>query len=58
MSVLDHFSRDAAPSERGAFDSGRMRLGLLKTALLVLAGILGTAFAIALDPIVNIFADG
>ena len=58
MSVLDHFSRDAAPSERGAFDSSHMKLGFLKTALLVLVAVLGTAFAIALDPIVNIFADG
>ena len=58
MSVLDHSSRDAAPSERGAFDSGSWHYSLLKTALLVLAGALGTAFPIALDPIVNIFAQG
>jgi hypothetical protein len=58
MSVLDHSSRDAAPSERGTFDSGRWQFGLLKIVLLVLAGVLGTAFAIALDPIVNIFAEG
>ena len=58
MSVLDHSPHDAAPSQRGAFDSGRWQFGLLKTALLVLAGIVGTALAIALDPILNIFAEG
>ncbi len=63
MSVLDHSSRNAAPSERGAFDSGglessRWEFSLLKTALLILAGVLGTAMAIALDPILNINAEG
>jgi hypothetical protein len=63
MSVLDHSSRNAAPSERGAFDSSRFdashwQFSLVKTALLILAGIAGTAMAIALDPILNIFAEG
>ena len=58
MSVLDHSSRDAAPFQRGAFDSGRWPSSLVKSALLKFAAILGTALAIALDPIVNIFAEG
>jgi len=58
MSVLDHSPHEAAPRERGAFDSGQHSLTAVKLALLVLAGIAGTAFAIALDPIVNIFAGG
>lgn len=58
MSVLDHSSHEAAPVERGAFDSSRRSLTAVKVALLALAGVAGTALAIALDPIVNIFAGG
>ena len=58
MSVLDHILPKAAPAERGDFDSGHKALSAVKVGLLVLAGVIGTACAIALDPIVNIFAGG
>ena len=58
MSVLDHSPHEAAPAERGAFDSARKGISVVKVALLVLAGVIGTTLAIALDPIVNIFAGG
>ena len=56
MSVTNHISHKAAPAERGDFDSGRRTVRVVRAAMLVLAGVIGTALAIALDPIVNIFA--
>ena len=62
MSVLDHFLSKAAPAERGDFDSapraGRRTASIVRGAMYVLAGVIGTALAIALDPIANIFAGG
>ena len=58
MSVLDHSPHEAAPAERGVFDSPRRKVRIGRIALYVLTGAIGTAVAIALDPIVNIFAGG
>ncbi|HPF24258.1 MAG TPA: hypothetical protein PK417_12305 [Hyphomonas sp.] len=60
MSVLDHFLTKAAPAERGDFDSASRAAGrttgIVRMAMYVLAGVIGTALAIALDPVVNLFA--
>lgn len=58
MSVLDHFSSKAAPRERGAFDSGLKAIPLVRIGLFTLAGAIGTALAIALDPVLNLFSGG